>query len=403
MDGATRGELVAGGGDGVGGGPDSDALAGEHRADKEPPPSIPDPAAGAANGKPAQPPGGDEPGSAVAAADATAPPKEELPAAVKTGYPQFLEKFRHPSAQHVVNAVREFVNSFPPSLTRPQAARRIHTFLSTTTRQLLETDALKGDPSEEARQCAEEGLEKFVVLKLHKLLFRHAPADVREDERVDRCIKASKLGALPPGLSREAREYFAASLQELRKLDQYRAPREKVIPMMNACRMAEFLVRELRETGGGGAGSADAGDPKLFQRILVALIVQAAPPNLYSNIEFAGAFRHPNHLVEEEQSCLRAFAFAMAAVAGSNGLAGWAPSSSAIAAPFANGVAGPETAAAPKMPPWLVDAGVTLHFEHRAAADELLLGEIEELHCEYKRMVHVLRELVGCGPAAKAK
>eukprot|EP00406_Dinophysis_acuminata_P019648 CAMPEP_0179337620 /NCGR_PEP_ID=MMETSP0797-20121207/67724_1 /TAXON_ID=47934 /ORGANISM="Dinophysis acuminata, Strain DAEP01" /LENGTH=69 /DNA_ID=CAMNT_0021051287 /DNA_START=36 /DNA_END=241 /DNA_ORIENTATION=- len=69
MDGAARGELVAGSGDG---GLDPDALAGEHRAGKEPPPSVPDPPADAADGKPAQPPGGDEPGSAAAAADAAA-------------------------------------------------------------------------------------------------------------------------------------------------------------------------------------------------------------------------------------------------------------------------------------------------------------------------------------------
>jgi len=78
----------------------------------------------------------------------------------------------------VVDKVREFLNQFPPSLSRPQAARRIHDFLATPVPTLAaakvfaEADGDGGD----ATFIAAEGLEKFLVLKLFKLLFRHAPA-----------------------------------------------------------------------------------------------------------------------------------------------------------------------------------------------------------------------------------
>jgi hypothetical protein len=37
------------------------------------------------------------------------------------------------------------------------------------------------------------------VLKLYKLLFRHAPADLREDERVEKCIRAASASNIAHG------------------------------------------------------------------------------------------------------------------------------------------------------------------------------------------------------------
>lgn len=49
-----------------------------------------------------------------------------------------MERFKHPSAQAVVNEIRDFVNEFPANLTRLQAARRIHHFLGQVTPKLLQ-------------------------------------------------------------------------------------------------------------------------------------------------------------------------------------------------------------------------------------------------------------------------
>ena len=53
-------------------------------------------------------------------------------------YSHFVERFKHPSAQAVVNEIRDFVNEFPANLTRLQAARRIHHFLGQVTPKLLQ-------------------------------------------------------------------------------------------------------------------------------------------------------------------------------------------------------------------------------------------------------------------------
>eukprot|EP00438_Fugacium_kawagutii_P014358 Skav227970 [mRNA] locus=scaffold5474:38904:42285:+ [translate_table: standard] len=77
-----------------------------------------------------------------------------------------VEAFTAPTVprwgQAVVNEIRDFVNDFPANLSRLMAARRIHEFLG------------KATP---------------------KLLFRHDPADIREDERADRALREARQTA----------------------------------------------------------------------------------------------------------------------------------------------------------------------------------------------------------------
>jgi len=60
------------------------------------------------------------------------------PFSPRYSYSHFVERFKHPSAQAVVNEIRDFVNEFPANLTRLQAARRIHHFLGQVTPKLLQ-------------------------------------------------------------------------------------------------------------------------------------------------------------------------------------------------------------------------------------------------------------------------
>lgn len=296
--------------------------------------------------------------------------------AFKGGYPQFLERFKHPSAQPIVNSVRDFVKDFP-SLTRPQAAQRVRQFLTSQTRLLMAVDAFSGVGDVEEQ--ASEGLEKFVVTKLYKSLFRCSPMDVREDERVGLCIKESTLGALTTQFSDEAQTSFDTAVAELGKVDQYRAPRDKVVCMMNAFRMLETdVVADIRPL------SQELNverDESLLRRSLAALIVKASPPNFFSNLEFAAAFRH--RLSEEESVCLRKFALALAYVTRRNsGNAFKAIPSLAMTA----GGADVEST-------WLKNVGCRFRFEHRSPGD-LFAHEVDELFDEYKQVVGVLKELV---------
>jgi len=305
---------------------------------------------------------------------------------------QFLDRLKHQSAQSVVNEVRDFVTCFTADLSRRQAARRIHDFVSDVTPRLTQTKAFADLSADEATEVAMEGIEKFVVLKLHKLLFRHSPADLREDEHVESCIRAaSSSSSLPAGLSAQALKTFEEAVVELQQLDQYRAPRDKAVCMLNAYRLVEgILVEEAFNKGSAKDNDADE-EGGLLRRLLVALITRSASPNFYSNVEFVQAFRHPSRVTAEEQQSFRELSAALAAVIGSarsaRGGAADGGAGSDVGEALGADAGGP-------LPDWLVDAGVTFHFEGHSAGD-LKVGDLDELFDGYRKMARALRELAG--------
>lgn len=322
----------------------------------------------------------------------------------KSPYTQFLDRLKQPSTQTVVNDVKVFVNDFPSHLTRPQAARKIHTFITEAVPKLLETPAFLeegGARSEDAEEQATEGLERFIILKLYKLLFRHAPADLREDESVDACIrsKGGSSSAELPTMSAQSSQMFDAACQELQKVEQYRAPRDKVVCLLNAYRAVEGIVDEAALAAVAGPRGTRSGQLRDF---LTALMVRAAPPNMFSNVEFADAFRHPRLVTPEEKQCLTDWSQAIAFLTDeqlppprTREQDEASSDTSAEAGGHEGGGGGAFfQGGRSTRPAWLKDAGITFHFEDRAA-DELLVGETEELLDEYHRMVRALRELSG--------
>jgi len=280
----------------------------------------------------------------------------------RSAHPQFLEKLKQPSAQFIVNEVRDFVGQFPADLTRPQAARRIHSFLSDVTPRLLRTKAFTDEPAEDPTEAAMEGLEKFVVLKLYKLLFRHAPVDVREDEHAEQCIRKAVDVPLPSELSGDSRALFQAASAQLQKVDEYRAPKDKSVCMINAYRIVEGIVVE--DAYRKGDTQAVEG---ILHRILAALVAKACPQNCFSNFAFTAAFRHPSRTSHEERRCFRQFSAALSSLTG--------PSAGQKAAE-----ANPADADVGRTP-WLVDAGVTFHFEGTSDVGALKVGEVEDDAC----------------------
>lgn len=295
--------------------------------------------------------------------------------ATRGGQPSFLERLKQPSAQPIVDEVRDFVGQFPADLTRPQAARRIHAFLSDVTPRLLLTSAFADDPPEDAFETAMEGLEKFVVLKLQKLLFRHAPADLREDEHAEQCLRSAAQSGVEEWHV-DSPEHSQA-VGELQRVNQYRAPKDKTVCMVNAYRIAEGILLAEAYRRGGAAGD----DAAALRALLRALLVKASLANVFSNIVFTAAFRHPARTSAEERKCLRELALALSELTGAS-----------VAQSVLEAQGGMASEA---RPPWLVDAGIDFRFEGREDAGELEIGEVDELLDEYRRIARALRELSG--------
>jgi hypothetical protein len=307
--------------------------------------------------------------------------------------PSFLDKLRHPSAHTLLNRVKEFVHDFPADLARLQAARRLRAFLEPLGQELLGTEAFAAERGDaEAELSSLEALDKFVFLKLYKVLFRHQSADVREDERVEQKLRAVHQTShlRPNSLPDQA---LQSAARELRSMDQYRTPRDKVVCLINA----RTLLAEVLPGAEGASEEAAAAKAELLAQWLVALLRCAVPSNFFSNLEFAAAFRRPEWLSDEERLCLAEFAAALATATADS--AGQDAVQAVVAASLATVLSNRGPRGCGELPPWLMDAGVTLRFEKRSE-DDILVGELSELLGEYQLMASALRTLAeGGGPS----
>lgn len=78
--------------------------------------------------------------------------------------------------------------------------------------------------------------------------------------------------------SESSQGFLAFAEQELLKVNHYKAPRDKMICILNCCKVIFGLIRH--ESGSGASTSADA-----FLPILIFVILRANPENMISNIE----------------------------------------------------------------------------------------------------------------------
>jgi len=77
--------------------------------------------------------------------------------------------------------------------------------------------------------------------------------------------------------------------QELCKVNHYKAPRDKLICILNSCKVIFGLLRHLRKDEG-----ADS-----FVPVLIYVVLKANPDHLISNVEFINRFRNPAKLQSE--------------------------------------------------------------------------------------------------------
>ncbi|CAK0908398.1 unnamed protein product [Prorocentrum cordatum] len=234
----------------------------------------------------------------------------------RSAYSQFLDKLKHPSAKAVANDVHGFVTAFPPGLPRQEAARRVRVFLSDAAPRLLLAEAFAADGSDNQQELVEEGLEKFVVLKLYNVLFQQIPTDTGEDktELRDSAPRAWRWRGLggPPAGSRvgDVGRLVAQAAAELQKVNRYRAPRDKLGCMLNAYRLIESFVDAFQRDAAGDAPREEA----FLNQVLTTTLKEAMPENFFSNVVFVSTYRHPSRISPEEQRCLQSFTNAAASL-----------------------------------------------------------------------------------------
>lgn len=240
-------------------------------------------------------------------------PATSSSSAPRNEYLAFREMLKHESALPLAAKLQEFVRNFPEGgISRDQAADRVHKFLSSTQEWMLSKVVVFAAEADEAgQQSAAEGLEKFLIMRLHGKIFWLEKSDPEEDEMVKRRIDSlSWVGFQNLGVPSVDVTLLDLAVDQLRSMDKFKAPRDKMICILNACRVInDVLKRAIVESGGGRPLAADD-----FLPLLIYCLILANPPRLHSNIEFVAAFRHPSRLIAEDAYFLTALQSAVAFV-----------------------------------------------------------------------------------------
>lgn len=149
---------------------------------------------------------------------------------------------------------------------------------------------------------AKEAMEKLVMSRLYNYTFSPAVSaagkwpiqtdDLERDAVLDQkvalfaWVQEKHLDLPPVGASGGFLEF---AIKELLKINHYKAPRDKLICILNVCKVIFGLIRQLKEDA-----SADT-----FLPLLVLVVLRAKCPHLVSNVEYIAHFRSSDRLNSE--------------------------------------------------------------------------------------------------------
>lgn len=195
-----------------------------------------------------------------------------------------------------------FLRGFSKRQYRPQdQVKLIFDFIDFISERMSEA-AIWAQLSPEEFDLATEGMEKLIMNRVYTLTYSPAIAqDGRwtvqtDDLERDRVLKQRialfswvKEEHLDIVRGTHSDRFYAYACDELCKMNQYKAPRDKIICILNCCKVVFGLIRHL-----GQEENADA-----FVPLLILIVLRANPPHLVSNIEYIMRFKNPNRATSE--------------------------------------------------------------------------------------------------------
>ncbi|GLA54994.1 hypothetical protein CBS147343_2019 [Aspergillus niger] len=252
----------------------------------------------------------------------TIPPPPEPEPDQPFDFHRFLEQLRHRTADPVAKFLRSFLHEFGKRQWMVhEQVKIISDFLVFITNKMAQCEVWR-DVSDSEFDNAKEGMEKLVMNRLYSQTFSpaipgpptiprsasrskrremermHGPwrrgqhqEDIERDEvlaqkmRIYSWVREEHLD-IPP-VSSHGRRFLNLAQQELLKINGYRAPRDKVICILNCCKVIFGLLRNSKRSD----TSADS-----FVPLLIYVVLQANPEHLVSNIQYILRFRNQDKL-----------------------------------------------------------------------------------------------------------
>ncbi|KAL1921236.1 uncharacterized protein VTP21DRAFT_10952 [Calcarisporiella thermophila] len=205
----------------------------------------------------------------------------------------FLEQLRHRSATPLTRYFKRFLREFERKpWTVNEQIQIIREFLDFMSGKITECELWRNADEQEIEN-ANEGMEKLVMNRLYHRTFCPQTTDDKERDEVlsqkiaiFRWINETHLD-IPITPHNESFLNFAVA--ELLKINHFKAPRDKLICILNCCKVIFGLIKHVE---------GDAGADK-FLPILIYVVLKANPPQLISNVQFISRFRNPEQLQSE--------------------------------------------------------------------------------------------------------
>lgn len=240
-------------------------------------------------------------------------PEPDLP----FDFHRFLEQLRHRTADPVAKFLRSFLLEFGKKQWMVhEQVKIIGDFLEFIAKKMAQCEVWR-TVSDAEFDNAREGMEKLVMNRLYNQTFspaipppepssprkgRRRPEhigpgrrgqhqeDVERDEvlaqkvRIYKWVREEHLDIKPVG--EKGKKFLNLAQQELLKIKSYRAPRDKIICILNCCKVIFGYLRTSNSDQ-----SADA-----FVPLLIYTVLQANPEHLVSNVQYILRFRNQEKL-----------------------------------------------------------------------------------------------------------
>ncbi|OCK84044.1 hypothetical protein K432DRAFT_289728 [Lepidopterella palustris CBS 459.81] len=246
------------------------------------------------------------------------PPEPDPEPDLPFDFHRFLEQLRHRTADPVAKFLRSFLLEFGKKQWMVhEQVKIISDFLEFISKKMAQCEVWR-TVSDAEFDNAREGMEKLVMNRLYSQTFSPAipppepvpkgrrrgtqeppsigrrgqhQEDVERDEvlaqkvRIYKWVKEEHLDINPVG--DKGRKFLLLAQQvELLKIKSYRAPRDKVICVLNCCKVIFGYLRTSQSDQ-----SADA-----FVPLLIYTVLQANPDHLVSNVQYILRFRNQDKL-----------------------------------------------------------------------------------------------------------
>lgn len=248
------------------------------------------------------------------------PPEPDEEPALPFDFHRFLEQLRNKKADPVARYLKSFLSEFGKRQWMVhEQVKIIGDFLAFIANKMAQCDVWR-EVSDAEFDNAREGMEKLVMNRLYAQTFSPAipppqpipgskpnrkrggerpmgpgrrgqhQEDVERDEILAQKIKIygwvrEEHLDIPP-IAESGRRFLKLAQQELLKISTYRAPRDKIICVLNCCKVIFGLLKHSKSDS-----SADS-----FMPLLIYVVLQANPDHLVSNVQYILRFRNQEKL-----------------------------------------------------------------------------------------------------------